>query len=684
MSRSVRLHVLLSVFLVFAMSGAAQVVVVGSGSGMTDTVKVFDNGGEVNDVAPYGTSATGVTVAHGDVNGDGFPDLIIGTQGSGTGVKVLNGATNAPLHSFSAFDPESDTVGVFVASGDVNGDGLDDIIAGAGTGGEPRVRIFHGGTGAMMADFLAYPSNFTGGVRVGAADFDNDKLADVITGTGPGTAAHVKVFNGLSQDVLGNFLPFGSFSGGLWVAGGKLSSPVDGDIVLGKGPGFAPIVSLFSLAGTKFYDFYAFAPETAGGVRVGVTIDASQSLKRIIAATGEGPTTTVRTFNFNWPEFALDDTFIPFGSAFKGGAFVGGFDTKPTATIAAQGVLCPHDAVTVELTGRAPWVLHWSDGYSDFADASPHNRTLYNTGTYSILKVNDATHATGRTDGSVEVSSDGGPVFTTHPQEQIIESGASAVLTAATSTPAVFFWYRGNVPGQHVELNDDFATSDDYNTGPLTQTTRYYAVAHDSECVTYSAPAMVHVRPLAPTGVVAAATSSTTVSVSWTAVAGAASYTVSRSTGGAFVNVGGVVEPTTTFTHTGVAAGTAALYRVVAKTLHGVPSAPSASDLATTVMFTDPTLTAGTTLAKAIHVTQLRTAVNAVRSLAGLPAATYTNASVTAGTRVRAANVTELRTAITQARTSLGLPAMAFINPTLTVGTTIRRVHISELRGVVQ
>ena len=56
--------------------------------------------------------------------------------------------------------------GVFVGAGDVTGDGVADVITGAGPGGGPHVRVFDGATGAEVASFFPFPPAFTGGALV--------------------------------------------------------------------------------------------------------------------------------------------------------------------------------------------------------------------------------------------------------------------------------------------------------------------------------------------------------------------------------------------------------------------------------------------------------------------------------------------------------------------------------------
>ena len=183
-----------------------------------------------------------------------------------------------------------------------------------------------------------------------------------------------------------------------------------------------------------------------------------------------------------------------------------------------------------------------------------------------------------------------------------------------------------------------------------------------------------------PTGVVAGAVTTTRIDVAWTAVGGALSYQVDRKApGGAFVQIG--TPAGNSFSDTTAAAGTAYLYRVRAVTGAGA-SGNSASDLATTIFFTDDPLAAGTTAVKAVHLEQLRTAVTAVRSLAGLGAPAYTDAAA-AGTTIKGVHVTELRTALDAALSALTLPVTAYTDGALG-GVVVKAVHFSELRTRVK
>ena len=99
--------------------------------------------------------------------------------------------------------------------------------------------------------------------------------------------------------------------------------------------------------------------------------------------------------------------------------------------------------------------------------------------------------------------------------------------------------------------------------------------------------------------------------------------------------------------------------------------------------FTDPTLTTGLTLIRAVHIVELRTRTNAVRVANSLPAIQWTDPTLTpGGTMIKGVHVNELRSAITDVYIAKGLTPPTFTG-SITSGTVIRAQHIGELRDAV-
>src|SRR5262245_44890077 len=85
--------------------------------------------------------------------------LVVGVGAGAPSQVVAYDEFGREVLRFNAFDP-SFNGGVRVARADVNGDGQTDLIAAAGPGGGPHVKVFDGATGALVREFFAYDPNF--------------------------------------------------------------------------------------------------------------------------------------------------------------------------------------------------------------------------------------------------------------------------------------------------------------------------------------------------------------------------------------------------------------------------------------------------------------------------------------------------------------------------------------------
>jgi hypothetical protein len=191
-----------------------------------------------------------------------------------------------------------------------------------------------------------------------------------------------------------------------------------------------------------------------------------------------------------------------------------------------------------------------------------------------------------------------------------------------------------------------------------------------------------------PTNVEAHAISTTQALVSWVAPASGTvpgRYNVYRSanpdyTAFSFVGFGA----TTSFTDT-VTNGKAYLYKVrSADAGNTAESADSNRDLATIVIYTNPTLTVGSSTIQAVDLLGLRAAVDAVRFLYGIGAG-FNNFTVTAGTLIHAQDINDMRVNLNTAITGMGFPSPTYSHPgTITTGMLVTAADFSELRAAMR
>jgi len=163
---------------------------------------------------------SGINLAVGNVTGDNKKEIVTGTQNGakparsashsvagGPNVKVFSNQgdiVNSGWHAYA----ENFYGGVQIALGDLNGNGYKEIVTGAGFGGGPHVRIFDSTGYLFDPGFFPYDPKFRGGVNVTCADLNNDGKDEIITGAGKTGGPHIRIYDKIGHLVDPGFFAF--------------------------------------------------------------------------------------------------------------------------------------------------------------------------------------------------------------------------------------------------------------------------------------------------------------------------------------------------------------------------------------------------------------------------------------------------------------------------------------------
>src|SRR3989339_739892 len=222
--------------------------------------------------------------------------------------------------SFFAYD-ENFTGGVNMVSGDVDGDSINEIITGAGVGSVSYVKIFDV-NGVFKKQFLAYRPEFRGGVKVAIGDMDGDGINEIITGPGEGGGAHVRIFR-KNGHLDGEFFAYDkNFRGGVNVAVGSINGKTrnhKSEIITAPGKGGGPHVKIFDNHAKVLIQFFAFKEKFKGGVNISAVDMDYDGIDEIIAGAGPGGAPHVRVFNKNGK---IISSFYAWSEDFDGGVNV--------------------------------------------------------------------------------------------------------------------------------------------------------------------------------------------------------------------------------------------------------------------------------------------------------------------------------------------------------------------------
>jgi hypothetical protein len=187
----------------------SEEIIVASGAGRPGEIRVYTKGGTelpAYRTQPFGPRYTGgVEIGAGDIDGNGTTDFVaVASIGPGTTAvfRVTPGAAdpveNVPFKTFVAFGSKVKAGGT-VAVADLDNNGRAEIIRGSGIGSAPRVNVYDvTGTPRLVDSFVPFAmlKKYTGGASVSTTWFNGDATPDIVVAGGQGSGSAIEVYDG--------------------------------------------------------------------------------------------------------------------------------------------------------------------------------------------------------------------------------------------------------------------------------------------------------------------------------------------------------------------------------------------------------------------------------------------------------------------------------------------------------
>lgn len=295
-------------------------------SGSSSAVRTVEYKSSVYDASFYAYAENfrgGVSLATGDINNDGLKEVITGAGPSGgPHVRIFN-QKGELLNQFFAFDKNYRS-GVSVAACDIDDDGSDEVVAGMGPGVDPLVGVYEV-SGRKSSQFYAYSRSFRGGVNVACGDVNGDGEVEIVTAPRSGLGPLVTIFN-KNGETLKIFNAYDkNFRGGVFLSLGNVVGGIRNkkmEIIVGAGLSGGPHVRIFDNNANVLGQFFAYDKSFRGGVIVSSGDVDSDGLAEIITAPGPGGPPNIKIFETSGK---ILDSFLGAEEKFVGGLVVNHF-----------------------------------------------------------------------------------------------------------------------------------------------------------------------------------------------------------------------------------------------------------------------------------------------------------------------------------------------------------------------
>ncbi|MFA5107658.1 MAG: VCBS repeat-containing protein [Patescibacteria group bacterium] len=272
-------------------------IITAPGAGAGPQIRIFNKAGQVEgQFWAYDSGLRmGVNLSVIDDDNDGVYDIVAAPMaGGGPQVKIFNSRGEMKRQYFAY--AETFRGGVELAVADVNGDGAQEVVVAPESAAGPQVRVLKS-DGTLLSQFFAYASNVRGGFNLTLGDVNSDGVYDIVVSPKAGLGPQVASFDG-NGNLLGRFFAYAeTFRGGIYASGGDVDGDGNLEIVVTPESNAGPQVRVFEVDGTVLSQFWAYASTLRGNFTSFVADLNGDGTTEIVTAPGTGMGPQVRTFN---------------------------------------------------------------------------------------------------------------------------------------------------------------------------------------------------------------------------------------------------------------------------------------------------------------------------------------------------------------------------------------------------
>jgi hypothetical protein len=268
-------------------------------AGLSPEILVLDNEGELESLflAYSAKFKGGVNVAVGDVNKDGVDEIITAPMaGGGPHIRVFD-MNGKMISEFFAYQHDF-YGGVNVAVGDVNKDGVDEIITAPMAGGGPHIRVFDM-NGKMISEFFVYEHDFYGGVNVALGDVNKDGAEEIVVAPMSNHSPEIKVYT-YNNRRKSSFFAYGAdMISGVKISVADVNNDSWPEIVTVPSKNHAPDVKMFSIRGRLKGEFTAYSKSLTSGVNILARDISGDKMPEILTLPAKGSAALLHSYDSN-------------------------------------------------------------------------------------------------------------------------------------------------------------------------------------------------------------------------------------------------------------------------------------------------------------------------------------------------------------------------------------------------